>query len=113
MIEGVMKEGFVTTSYDAVVNWAKTGSIWPMTFGLACCAVEMIHAGCSRYDLDRFGIRQWQIVMIVPIGFALMFVRFLQVFIRIIQGKQQGLGLHSEVDDAVKLAENDQSGTEK
>lgn len=51
--------------------------------------------------------------MIVPIGFALMFVRFLLIFIRIVQGKQQGLGLHSEVDDAVKLAENEQSGTEK
>ena len=69
--------------------------------------------GTSAEDLDRFGIRQWQIVMIVPIGFALMLVRFLQVFIRIIQGKQQGLGLHSEVDDAVKLAENDQQGTPK
>jgi NADH:ubiquinone oxidoreductase subunit B-like Fe-S oxidoreductase len=33
MIEGVMKEGFITTSYDSVVNWAKTGSLWPMTFG--------------------------------------------------------------------------------
>ena len=44
-IEGVFKEGFVTTTYDAVVNWAKTGSLWPMTFGLACCAVEMMHAG--------------------------------------------------------------------
>ena len=65
--------------------------------------------GTSAEDLDRFGISQWQIVMIVPIGFALMFVRFLQIFIRIAQGKQQGLGLHSEVDDAVKLAENDQS----
>jgi NADH-quinone oxidoreductase subunit B len=47
MIEGVMKEGFVTTSYDTVVNWAKTGSIWPMTFGLACCAVEMMHAAAA------------------------------------------------------------------
>ena len=56
MIEGVMKEGFVTTSYDTVVNWAKTGSIWPMTFGLACCAVEMMHAGTSRLDLDRYGV---------------------------------------------------------
>ena len=55
MIEGVMKEGFVTTSYDAVVNWAKTGSIWPVTFGLACCAVEMMHAAGARYDLARFG----------------------------------------------------------
>jgi NADH-quinone oxidoreductase B subunit len=55
-IEGVFKEGFVTTSLDAVINWTRTGSLWPMTFGLACCAVEMIHAGCSRYDLDRFGV---------------------------------------------------------
>ena len=55
MIEGVMKEGFVTTSYDAVVNLAKTGSIWPVTFGLACCAVEMMHAAAARYDLARFG----------------------------------------------------------
>ena len=54
-IEGVMKEGFITTSYDSVVNWAKTGSLWPMTFGLACCAVEMMHAAAARYDIGRFG----------------------------------------------------------
>ena len=48
--------GFVTAQLDKVVNWARTGSLWPMTFGLACCAVEMIHAGCSRYDLGRFGV---------------------------------------------------------
>ena len=48
--------GFVTTQVDNLVNWARTGSLWPMTFGLACCAVEMMHAGASRYDLDRFGI---------------------------------------------------------
>jgi len=48
--------GFVTTTVDAVMNWARTGSMWPMTFGLACCAVEMMHAGAARYDLDRFGI---------------------------------------------------------
>ena len=54
-IEGVFKEGFVTTSYDSVVNWAKTGSLWPMTFGLACCAVEMMHAAAARYDIGRFG----------------------------------------------------------
>ena len=55
-IEGILQEGFVTTTADKLINYMRTGSIWPMTFGLACCAVEMILAGCSRYDLDRFGI---------------------------------------------------------
>src|SRR5690606_29479347 len=52
----VMKRGFVVTKIDALVNWARTGSLWPMTFGLACCAVEMMHAGASRYDLDTFAV---------------------------------------------------------
>jgi NADH dehydrogenase (ubiquinone) Fe-S protein 7 len=47
---------FVLSKVDALMNWARTGSIWPMTFGLACCAVEMMHTGAARYDLDRFGI---------------------------------------------------------
>ena len=55
-LDGVLKEGFVTTSLDTVINWSKTGSLWPMTFGLACCAVEMMHAGAARYDIDRFGM---------------------------------------------------------
>jgi hypothetical protein len=50
------ERGIFTTTVDAVMNWARTGSMWPMTFGLACCAVEMMHAGAARYDLDRFGI---------------------------------------------------------
>ncbi len=39
-----------------LVNWARHGSFYPLTFGLACCAVEMMHATVSRYDYDRFGI---------------------------------------------------------
>jgi len=54
-IEGVFNEGFITTTFDTVINWARTGSMYPMTFGLACCAVEMMHAGAARYDLERFG----------------------------------------------------------
>ena len=54
--EGFAERGFLTTQVDNLVNWARTGSLWPMTFGLACCAVEMMHAGASLYDLDRFGV---------------------------------------------------------
>ncbi len=53
---GFAQRGFLTTQLDNLVSWARTGSLWPMTFGLACCAVEMMHAGASRYDLDRFGV---------------------------------------------------------
>jgi NADH-quinone oxidoreductase subunit B len=52
----LIERGFATTSLDTLVNWARTGSMWPMTFGLACCAVEMMHAGASRLDLDRYGV---------------------------------------------------------
>ncbi|MGI9499392.1 MAG: NuoB/complex I 20 kDa subunit family protein [Geminicoccaceae bacterium] len=53
---GLQDKGFIVTSAEKLVNWARSGSMWPMTFGLACCAVEMMHAAASRYDLDRLGM---------------------------------------------------------
>ena len=55
MNDQLQQKGFLLTGVDAVVNWAKTGSLWPVTFGLACCAVEMMHAAAARYDIARFG----------------------------------------------------------
>jgi NADH-quinone oxidoreductase subunit B len=54
-IEGRFEENVIVSSLEQAMNWAKESSIWPMTFGLACCAIEMMATGASRYDLDRFG----------------------------------------------------------
>ena len=48
-------EGIVLTTLDNAVNWARKNSIWPMTFGLACCAIEMMSMSASRFDIARFG----------------------------------------------------------
>jgi len=53
--EGNGWEAIITTRLDQAVNWARKSSLWPMTFGLACCAIEMMATGASRYDIDRFG----------------------------------------------------------
>jgi len=55
LLENKFKEGLIVTSVDLAVNWARQSSFWPMTFGIACCALEMMAAGASRFDLDRFG----------------------------------------------------------
>ena len=47
---------WISSKISSIIGWAKGGSLWPLTFGLACGAVEMIHSAMSRYDLDRFGI---------------------------------------------------------
>ncbi len=50
-----LEANVITTNLDALVGWARKSALWPMTFGLACCAIEMIAAVSSRYDIDRFG----------------------------------------------------------
>ena len=54
-LENRFEEGLIVTSLDWAINWGRTSSIWPMTFGLACCAIEMMAVGASRFDIDRFG----------------------------------------------------------
>ena len=50
-----LQEGILTTTLDNAINWARKNSIWPMTFGLACCAIEMMSMSASRFDISRFG----------------------------------------------------------
>jgi NADH-quinone oxidoreductase subunit B len=54
-LERQLEANILTTNLDAVVNWARKSALWPMSFGLACCAIEMIASVSSRYDIDRFG----------------------------------------------------------
>lgn len=51
-----LKADFLKLSANNLISWARQGSFWPLTFGLACCALEMMHATVSRYDFDRFGV---------------------------------------------------------
>src|SRR5687767_8258948 len=54
-LEGRFEESVLTTTLEQGIAWARESSMWPMTFGLACCAIEMMATGASRYDMDRFG----------------------------------------------------------
>ncbi|HMC82268.1 MAG TPA: NADH-quinone oxidoreductase subunit B family protein [Candidatus Polarisedimenticolia bacterium] len=54
-LEGRFEESVITTSLEQAINWARESSMWPMTFGLACCAIEMMATVASRFDIDRFG----------------------------------------------------------
>ncbi len=54
-INNRFEKNFMVTTVDYVFNWARKSAIWPMTFGLACCAIEMIAASTSRFDIARFG----------------------------------------------------------
>ena len=56
VIEGRYGPNVIVTSVDKIFNWSRSRSIWPLTFGLACCAIEMMATNASRFDLDRFGI---------------------------------------------------------
>ena len=53
--EAIGAEGLIFTKLDQAVNWARKSSLWPMTFGLACCAIEMMSMSASRFDIARFG----------------------------------------------------------
>jgi len=55
LIDRSLEANILTTNLDTFINWRRKGSIWPMTFGLACCAIEMIATVSPRYDIDRYG----------------------------------------------------------
>ena len=54
-IQNQFEQNFITTNVDHVFNWARKSALWPLTFGLACCAIEMIASSTSRFDIARFG----------------------------------------------------------
>jgi NADH-quinone oxidoreductase subunit B len=59
-LEEYIPKGILLTTVDTVVNWARKSSVWPLTFGLACCAIEMMAAAASRFDIARFGMEVYR-----------------------------------------------------
>ena len=55
LIDHKFEDNFITTNVDRILTWARENSLWPMGFGLACCAIEMMAASASRFDISRFG----------------------------------------------------------
>ncbi len=51
-----LSQGIIMTTLDKALNWARKGSLWPLTFGLSCCAIEMMSSAASRWDIARFGM---------------------------------------------------------
>jgi NADH-quinone oxidoreductase subunit B len=56
LVETMHQQGFVTASLEKLLDWARGNSLWPVTFGLACCGIEMMHASANQYDMDRLGL---------------------------------------------------------
>ena len=69
----------------------------------------LFSAGIGAEDLGHYGIQQWHIGMIVPFGYAMVFIRFLEILVRILRNQQTGLGLADEAADALKVNEHEES----
>lgn len=68
----------------------------------------LFRAGIGAEDLGHYGVMQWQVALIVPFGYAMVFVRFLEIFVRIVRNQQTGLGLADEAAEAMKLTEHEE-----
>jgi len=67
-VEETLGNNVITTSLDKVVNWSRSRSLWPMTFGLACCAIEMMATGAARFDLEHRVVDELRPAVAAPAG---------------------------------------------